>query len=257
MVLEHPDFDPTVQKTINEAFIRAVSVNNLSIVKRLLPLHPDVNASAFYEKVTPLMSSLSQPNSGTMVEVLLALGANPNLRDRSGKSALEYALNRADRETADIAQLLLTHGADPNAPFSNGNLPLAESVSLMAPWLLSEMIRHGADVNGKNKKGETALMEAAGMGNYRATQTLLAQGADPTLVNKHAETALDYAYAGLTLASLLPEETMPTLFGNWVNWNDTIGLLKQAGAEFDLARVARRVRKTIRILEEGLDWDLP
>jgi len=48
---------------------------------------------------------------------LLAAGANPNVKDLDGKTPLHIA---AEQCNADIAELLLKHGADPNARDEHG-----------------------------------------------------------------------------------------------------------------------------------------
>ena len=93
---------------------------------------------------TPIIWAVRAGHARSL-EVLLAAGADPDLRDlgRNGWTPLMHALHR-DHEA--VAWLLLEHGADPGAPSGRGGTPL---------WM------------------------AAGYGQFRTVEELLARGVDP------------------------------------------------------------------------------
>jgi cytohesin len=78
---------------------------------------------------TPLQSAVGD-NEVAAVEALLKHGADPNIRDANGYTALYLAAARpADRK---IFELLLDHHADPNVRINNGQTPLDELKRQMA-----------------------------------------------------------------------------------------------------------------------------
>lgn len=90
-------------------------------------------------------------------ERLLALGANVNLQDGDGDTALHGA---AETGNVEIMRMLLDKGANPNA---------------------------------RNKQGGTPLMWAAVFGNDNAARLLLSRGAVPSLKDNDGVTALEWA----------------------------------------------------------------
>ncbi len=106
-----------------------------------------------------------QPNPGTNVAILLALGASPNVRDKLGLTPLHLAVtNRFDRRIA-VINLLLEHHADPNAHDSLGRTPL---------HLLGKAVRSG-DYFFRAQESIEALIQA---------------GCDPALLDNDGQTIL-------------------------------------------------------------------
>jgi ankyrin repeat protein len=68
-----------------------------------------------------------------MVRLLVLEGANCNAQDNEGNTALHYA-----KDKADIAQLLLTHGARDDIANNNGRTPIdlatGDARALLALW---------------------------------------------------------------------------------------------------------------------------
>ena len=96
----------------------------------------------------PLLDSPSSPTTGEPSPAFLQSGADPNMRDTSGASALMYATLYAS--TGEMRQLL-ERGADVNAANAAGATALmwaarnAEKVSLL--------LGHGAAVNARTRTG--------------------------------------------------------------------------------------------------------
>jgi ankyrin repeat protein len=70
-------------------------------------------------------------DTGTMVELLIELGANPNQRDKHGCTPLHY---NSFENPIDVIWAFVKHGADVNALSNNGTTPLWEAEA----WHLSE-----------------------------------------------------------------------------------------------------------------------
>jgi len=127
----------------------------------------------------------------TFAKFLLDRGADPNVVDASGRTAL-YAIVEARNEdwttlperrgddplpSIEIVKLLLAHKADPNAAL---NKPLPG--------------KSGMD-SGDNTlgAGATPLMRAARSGDAESMRQLLAAGADPKLATRDGSNALMFA----------------------------------------------------------------
>jgi ankyrin repeat protein len=95
----------------------------------------------------------------------------------------------------DVAELLLSHGANANVPTQDGFLhirPLGSAVATpdipnpsqneeVVLALVDLLLQYGADVNGRRRDGLTALHTAAWRGHQRVIRRLIEAGADPTI----------------------------------------------------------------------------
>ncbi len=90
-----------------------------------------------------------------IAEILLKHGADPNARNKQKDAALPYLLRNKGNGATDIARVLLEHGADPNIRSGEiGETPLMDARTGAAVDLLVE---HGADVRLKTTTGTTVL----------------------------------------------------------------------------------------------------
>lgn len=176
---------------------------------------------------TPLMYAARQGSSAA-VRVLAESGADLNLVDPDGTSALILAIINNHFDTAG---LLLSKGADPNLADSTGMAPLYATVDMntlgevygrppqhevegdtSALDLMKLLLEKHANPNAQLKtaalyrahtpgeptlgEGATPLMRAAKNGDAAAMRLLLQYGADPSLTQRNHTTALMLA-AGL------------------------------------------------------------
>jgi ankyrin repeat protein len=244
----------TVQAQVNAreesygetALMWAAAENHPAAAKLLIEHGADVNARSNplkYEKDrfglegvttvlphgswTPLMYAARQGSLGA-ARVLAEMGADLNLTDPDGTTALAFAVINGHFDTA---ALLLKKGADPNLADSTGMAALYASVDMntlgevygrparqqdsgdtTALDLIKLLLEHGANPNGQLRtstlfrahtpgeptlgQGATPLMRAAKNGDAAAMRLLLEHGADPALAQKNHTTALMLA-AGL------------------------------------------------------------
>ena len=170
--------------------------------------------------------------------LLAERGADPNVADTSGMAALYAAVDMntlgevygrptrpsPDRLTAlDLMELLLAHGANPNAPLKSptlqrahtpgegslgeGATPLMRAAKNGDAAAIRLLLDHGADPNARQRNGTPALMFAAGLGRgtgafakdyaseaelLDAVQVLVAAGADVNAVSGAGETPLHF-----------------------------------------------------------------
>jgi ankyrin repeat protein len=113
-----------------------------------------VNAVDIEEGLAPIFYAASNGN-GEMVQTLLAFGADPMARGKSGASPLMFCVQRSSQEALEIARILIENG---NTDFQNSlNHACLHSSKKMVELLLL----YGADPDSQNEKGETPLMFAA------------------------------------------------------------------------------------------------
>ncbi|HEV7680994.1 MAG TPA: ankyrin repeat domain-containing protein [Pyrinomonadaceae bacterium] len=143
-------------------------------------------AMAFIGPENPFVRAAQEDN----LEALTALiaGMDVNLRDKQSHStALEHAVRNANRE---MVQLLLASGAEVNLKNASGETPLMMLDSDATSDLIWDLINKGAKLNHQDEAGENALMQAATQNNLEALKTLIEAGAKVDLRNKDGQTAL-------------------------------------------------------------------
>jgi ankyrin repeat protein len=125
---------------------------------------------------TPLMFAALHADAATLRE-LLDTGADPNVRNDAGATALMWAAPDVEK-----ARVLIEHGADVNAKSDDARTPLL--IAAGAPGSVPTvklLVDRGAKVNVKAPfiaGYTTPLTEAASIGNAEAFKVLVAAGAD-------------------------------------------------------------------------------
>jgi ankyrin repeat protein len=152
---------------------------------------------------------------------LAAAGANLDLKDPDGTTALVLAIINVHYDTAAV---LIEAGADPNLADDTGMAALYAAVDLNTlPWMFGRpdpkltdrltgvdivrmLLEYGADPNARLKavimqrhhtggdtalgEGATPFMRAAKSGDLPAMRLLVKYGADPTITQKNHTTTL-------------------------------------------------------------------
>jgi ankyrin repeat protein len=190
--------------------------------------------------------------------LLVEKGADPNIADTAGMAALYAAVDMNTRgeiygrppkkavnatTALDLMQVLLAHGANPNAQLKSaalyrahtpgdstlgeGATPLMRAAKNGDAAAMRLLLEHGADPSLRQKSGTTALMLAAGFGRglgvfagdyatdaqmYEAVQVLLARHVDVNAVNENGQTALHFAALSMDPVVRLLAENGANLF---------------------------------------------
>lgn len=150
------------------------------------------------------------------LSVILEKGADPNVQNTNGESAIFNAI-KADR-TSTI-NLLLKSGADRNLRDYLGNTALHSCMRWDAKNAALLILSSGADINAQNLSGKTALHEVARAGRIDMVKLLLNAGANIHVADATGRTPLmDAVQVGnIDIASLLisrgASAAIPEMYG--------------------------------------------
>jgi cytohesin len=206
--------------------------------------HPDRVDVPYGASCETLLHDAADFGRVDAARILLANGADPQARDRYGRTPLHYAAREGHPA---VAKLLVEHGADPNVGDRGGRTTVVDAVSAVSPEtregrfrvaqvLLAAgalpdtpergsrrsalhaaadhqgdpvfvrlLLEHGASVDLADSQGETPLHRAASAGNLESVRLLLDAGANPNAGSRGTPLAAA-AYAGhLEVVRLLLE----------------------------------------------------
>lgn len=198
--------------------ISAVDLQEEEIAAYLIARGADVNAADRSGK-TVLMHAAGSPR---LVEMLLRAGAAPTAADRAGTTALDLALQqqckrscsllleRGARTAArpggqraalfsainsgfDVYDLLLSHGADPDAADEAGETPLHWAARAGSAAAVEALIRAGSSPAALSHQGWTPLHTAVLHGSRDAAAELLKAGVPVDIQNARQQTPLSCA----------------------------------------------------------------
>ena len=140
-----------------------------------------VNRRTTTQKQTPLMLAAKEGNK-SIVSMLIAKGAETNLIDINGWTALHYAASWNRRDSAHILiadGLANLNARDLNKDGTGGAPPLIVAAKGGHIELIKLLLNYGADINlPEIFTGENALAAAAGLGLRDSVLTLISYHAD-------------------------------------------------------------------------------
>ncbi|KOS40814.1 hypothetical protein ACN38_g8303 [Penicillium nordicum] len=172
------------------ALFNQAALGNVEGIVLLLDNGADPNGSDKASHGRPLIAAVYGGHIKA-TESLLQYGANLNVLDHNGMTALWWAMAS---DHFDIVELLLSSGAGTESVGSDGLTPLLWAATEKNLAVLELLINHGANINAQNNSGKTALMRAV----YRehsvpVLRLLLDKGADVHMKDDRGLTALDMA----------------------------------------------------------------
>jgi ankyrin repeat protein len=153
-----------------------------------VPLPLDVRD---YDESTPLIQA-ALCGKYEQVSSLIAYGANPDLQNTRGYTALSASLANG---FMSIASFLLQNGADPNLSTIEGATPLHLASIYGDEPVVLQLLNNGAFLNAQDEAGDVALHWIVREGREDMLSYLLKRGADPNIKNEDGETPLHLAAA--------------------------------------------------------------
>lgn len=160
---------------------------NTKNIHNKTPLKTQVNTQD-----TALHLALKNNNYKIAME-LIEHGADVNIKNHDGYTAIDIVLRQSSKEAINIAVKLIEHGANINTKNPNGDTALHLALKHYNDNMTITLIEHGADVNIKNNKGETPLHIVSQHRDQYADNIaikLIQHGADVNIKNHKGETAL-------------------------------------------------------------------
>lgn len=146
-----------------ERLQHAVSNNDVEIAKKYLEQGANPNGSNQYD-LTPLMITALNGNL-EMAKLLISKGADVNVKDKNGNTALAYCSN--------YGYIIVAKNADVNVKDKYGYIKIAKF-----------LVENGADINHRNKDGITALEQATKNSNFELAKFLIENGANHKSINQ-------------------------------------------------------------------------
>jgi ankyrin repeat protein len=185
-------------------------------IEQLLQSGVDINTQHPTSGTTVLIIASSYYYYDDMIEYLIGKGADVNLKDSEGKTALLWASSNS----LENAKILISNGAKVNEPANDGMTPFLQATlgvsSGKVPIEICELLRkNGAKVNAELKRksalGWTALHYAITNGDKELVKYLIKHGAN---VNKSTG-----------------EGSSPLFLAKLGGYDDIVKILKNAGAK--------------------------
>ncbi|MFC1654798.1 ankyrin repeat domain-containing protein [Myxococcota bacterium] len=160
------------------------------IVDLLLERGAPVDVQANKTLWTPLHILACAGDQAGIALSLVKAGADPNARDRWGRTPLHWFAMDGDCEAVDV---LIDAGADPDAQDLDGFTPL-HRVAMQGHGCASTLLRKGADVHNRSPRtGWTPLHCSAYGKGYKVARQLLMAGADLFARDHEYRTVADMA----------------------------------------------------------------
>jgi len=185
-------------------------------IEQLLQSGVDINTQHPTSGTTVLMIASSYYYYDDMVEFLIKKGANVNLKENEGKTALLWASSNS----LENAKILIVNGAKVNEAANDGMTPFLQATlgvsSGKVPIEMCEYLRkNGAYINAELKRQSalkwTALHYAAANGDAELVKYLIKHGAN---VNKATG-----------------EGSSPLFLAKLGGYDEVVKILKNAGAK--------------------------
>ncbi|WP_257283508.1 ankyrin repeat domain-containing protein [Endozoicomonas sp. SESOKO1] len=171
-------------------------IQSIMLLKCLLDHGVDINARNRMGR-TPLCNAVLR-NNLPAVNILLGEGADPNIPDNQGMTALDHAV--FDWWRPNMVDDLLAHGANPDTPGDIDSSGCSNALCMALSQhhtddIVAMLLAYGANPNKANKQGDVPLHLAIDKSNSTCVDMLLAHGTNPNIANPSGQTALEVAAA--------------------------------------------------------------
>jgi len=227
-----------------------------ALTQLLLQHHADPNIAGEYDK-TPLMVAAGLSCGYNIVELLIAAGADVNLKDTYGRTAL-FAVAASNAGSAEVTRALIQAGANVDAIVNVlGEISVLQQAAISGHHeMIKLLIEAGVDLNWSDaddfeegyKSGQTPLYKAISFDQEEIAHILMDAGADLKCVTPKGETLLHLAVrhghadiaerllqAGLDIDARDIEGATPLKVASIYAGKEILSLLIKHGADLNIA----------------------
>ena len=171
---------------------KAAKASDEKNIKELINFGKDINEKKSIFSQAPIHKIIEskEKNKHDVLQQMLDLGSDPNIRDSNGWTALHYACQLGDYESVEI---LIEKDALINAYSNNKRIPLHLAAYKGFPNIVEFLLKNGSDPNYKDELGCTPLHLAAKKGNVKCIEILLNYDAELYSVDFRNWNILHYA----------------------------------------------------------------
>ena len=170
-----------IERRRNErAIIAAAKEGNVAAVSSLHEAGVSLNIIEEGYRARTLLIIAAWGKHLPVVQYLINNGADVNMQDRDGETALVRAVMQGHSE---IVRVLLGAGADCNLGDSDGVTPLMNAAHRGRSDIVRDLIAAGAALDTVDDYDYTAMIYAACSNKGRCVGILLVEGADDSLIN--------------------------------------------------------------------------
>jgi ankyrin repeat protein len=159
---------------------QAAAKGQLLVARYLLENGANVDQMTSDHRGPALLLAAAQGHK-SMVELLLAKGANPNVKDQTMTTALHEA---AAKGFVTVIEVLLANKAELEGRNNFGETPLHRAVNAGQTAVVEMLLKHGADASARRDSGDTPLHLAAARGDVRTINVLLKNNANVNVKNR-------------------------------------------------------------------------
>jgi serine/threonine protein kinase len=258
--------------------IRAIENEQVDFVKLLVAKVPSVNTPDKSGK-TPLMVAIDMTNSKPVVVYpaisRYSTSAYPSVPPHNSINSLN--LTASKNQTREIIGLLMVSGADPNLVDENGDTALhllgnldngstsdcveQQSLSL---WALGLLVGQRANPQLKNKAGNTALHIMAKKNFFPLMQKMISYGWKPSELNSAGESPLSIAanIYGVPVSTMQLLLTPDKLNAKSINYQDSNGNtiaheILSGSLHKSISKATAKTQLLKLLISAGADTNLP
>ncbi|TPX09027.1 uncharacterized protein E0L32_001712 [Thyridium curvatum] len=186
----HPPVVPRGASDIESALCQVMrhcaAKEELATIMELL-LHGGADPNAFSEGYRLPLLQAAKGRLEDACRVLLKHGADVNMADWDGKTALMSATS------PEIVRILVKNGARVNDRPQNGLTPLLMATRERRRTIAWYLIEAGANIDDQDPEGRTPIHHAIQLGDTRLAWLLVTEGCNPSLRDSEGMSPLDWA----------------------------------------------------------------
>lgn len=161
-------FDVNSGNFLNLASYRGMT----EMVKFLISRGADINTAGSCAERSPIMDAASSGKKD-IVEILINCGANLDLQDEYGDTALNLSFRYSDLRD-DVVKMLILAGADVNKINKQNRTSLMIMINNhLGEEIIKMVVERSSNINFKSKNGETAIFLATTHGRYEIVELLI------------------------------------------------------------------------------------